>query len=237
MVGLAFTAAELFPRNVEGDFPDRGGNKRDFVEKLNMYLLGNSVGPEIMEPNTEGADDLMAMSGGEAMPLAVESGNSDGDDDDNCDFELAGMTRPIKVSDRTAVTNQPRSDALADVTPQSAVPGKAKEAPSEIVTLIRQINDQAVLDAVSEVIKQQAQDLAAIKDADIARLMAQIEAMGLKEELAKVLGSAQQPGAPKRKAKPLYRLPSGDTWSGRGKMKRSFQAAIDLGHQLEEFRI
>jgi len=36
---------------------------------------------------------------------------------------------------------------------------------------------------------------------------------------------------------PKYRLPTGETWSGRGKPSRPIQAMLDKGHKLEEFLI
>ena len=42
---------------------------------------------------------------------------------------------------------------------------------------------------------------------------------------------------PKRVVKPKYRLPTGETWTGRGIKPRAFTAALEAGHSIEEFLI
>ena len=47
----------------------------------------------------------------------------------------------------------------------------------------------------------------------------------------------QKAAKPKRTIKPKYRLPTGETWTGRGIKPRAFTAAIEAGHLMEEFLI
>ena len=42
---------------------------------------------------------------------------------------------------------------------------------------------------------------------------------------------------PKKAIKPKYRLPTGETWTGRGIKPRAFTAALEAGHSIEEFLI
>ena len=42
---------------------------------------------------------------------------------------------------------------------------------------------------------------------------------------------------PKRAVAPKYRLPTGETWTGRGIKPRAFTAALQAGHSMEEFLI
>lgn len=41
----------------------------------------------------------------------------------------------------------------------------------------------------------------------------------------------------KRAVAPKYRLPTGETWTGRGIKPRAFTAALEAGHSMEEFLI
>ena len=75
----------------------------------------------------------------------------------------------------------------------------------------------------------------ALKPEELAfkrRVPAQTE--GVPAEKAKARKAAPKP---KRAVKPKYRLPTGETWTGRGLKPRAFAAALEAGHSIEEFLI
>ena len=57
------------------------------------------------------------------------------------------------------------------------------------------------------------------------------------QEAPEAKAKPQKAAKPKRTIKPKYRLPTGETWTGRGIKPRAFTAALEAGHSIEEFLI
>ncbi len=54
---------------------------------------------------------------------------------------------------------------------------------------------------------------------------------------AKNAAGSQKSKGQRRAAEPKYQAPDGTTWSGRGRVKKSIQAALDSGMTLEDMLI
>lgn len=91
------------------------------------------------------------------------------------------------------------------------------------------------LQAQIESLKQQAE---AQRKAEIANVIADIRAKMDEFGISLADLSTRRSGAKGSTVAPKYRHPqTGETWSGRGKMPRWLQAAVDAGQSKESFLI
>lgn len=193
---------------------------------------------QFFKANAEDADELGGCVDDTPMTaLADAVASTDAGDNE---VDLAGaIWATAQPTPTAATTGSPVDQADPEAGTLAAVP--AKDAPPELVAMIQQIDDRAVLEAVKRIIDQRHQDLTALQEANVARILEMIREAGLEAEMAQRLGFASPSkatkGSAKGKMKPKYRLPTGETWTGLGKMKREFKAALDQGAKLDNFLI
>ncbi len=195
---------------------------------------------QFFKANAEDADELGGFA--DDTPMTAPADAVASTDADNDEVDLAGaIWATAQPTPTAATTGSPVDQADPEAGTLAAVP--AKEAPPELVAMIQQIDDRAVLSAVQGIITQRDQELFAFQEVEAARLMEMIQAAGLEDLMAQRLGIAPKSqgskgsAKAKGKMKPKYRLPTGETWTGVGMMKREFKAALEQGAKLDDFLI
>ncbi len=193
---------------------------------------------QFFKANAEDADELGGFADDTPMTAPAEAVAST--DADNDEVDLAGaIWATAQPTPTAATTGSPVDQADPEAGTLAAVP--AKEAPPELVAMIQQIDDRAVLSAVQGIITQRDQELFAFQQDEVARILEMIQAAGIQDLMAQRMGLAPgskgTKGSAKGKMKPKYRLPTGETWTGVGMMKREFKAALEQGAKLDDFLI
>lgn len=95
---------------------------------------------------------------------------------------------------------------------------------------------QAVLDKQKEIEAQKNQFRAGALE-DVKKLVTMFNFTAAELGIAAPVAAAAQADKPKRVVKAKYRTADGFEWSGRGRMPKPIQAAIDAGFSLADMEI